>query len=81
MANSTTSLEAYQKTDELMDVFRLAVKEAQIESHHRGVPNVYYFDGNRYFELPSGKITQKPPVYLQGNGAEQSDELDRELPR
>ena len=78
MANSTTSLEAYQKTDELMDVFRLAVKEAQIESHHRGVPNVYYFDGNRYFELPSGEITQTSPVCLQANGAEQSDEPEPE---
>lgn len=78
MANSTTSLEAYQKTDELMDVFRLAVKEAQIESHHRGVPNVYYFDGNRYFELPSGKITQTSPVCLQANGAEESDEPEPE---
>ena len=78
MANSITSLEAYQKTDELMDIFRLAVKEAQIESHHRGVPNVYYFDGNRYFELPSGEITQRSPVDRQANGAEQSAEPDRE---
>ena len=78
MANSTTSLEAYQKTDELMDIFRLAVKEAQLESHHRGVSNVYYFDGNRYFELPSGKFTQTPPACLQANGAEhQSDERER----
>ena len=73
MASSSTNLETYQKADELMDIFRSAVREAQVESHKLGVSNVYYFDGTRYFELPSGEITQSPQVGRDAIGAEQTD--------
>jgi hypothetical protein len=63
----------YHKIDDLMDIFRLAVREAQTDSHRRGVANVYYFGSARYFELPSGQIVQSPPTDRQPGGAEQSD--------
>lgn len=69
-----TNIETYQKTDELLNVFRAAVREAQADSHNRGVANVYYFDGVRYFEFPDGEITQAETR----NGAEQSDAAERE---
>lgn len=56
MASSITNLKTYQQADELMAIFRSAVKEAQSESRRQGVPNVYYFDGKRYFELPTGEL-------------------------
>ena len=70
----TTDLDTYRRTDEILDVFRTAVREAQSDSHHQGVANVYYFDGKRYFELPSGDITQTPQFTLVSNGAEQLHE-------
>ena len=73
LASSITSVETYHKADELMDIFRLAVREAQVDSHRRGVSNVYYFDGTRYYELPSGEMTQSPQLGRQTDGAEQPD--------
>lgn len=66
MASSITNVETYWKTDELMDIFRSAVREAQDQSRRRGVPNVYYFDGERYFELPSGEMIQSPADIATG---------------
>ncbi len=60
MASSITDIETYQKADELMDIFRAAVSDAQAESREMGVANVYYQNGKRYFELPSGEIRQVP---------------------
>lgn len=67
------NLETYWKTDEVLNVFRAAVREAQEESHRRGVPNVYYFDGVRYFEFPDGEIRRLPRIQ---KGAEQWDERE-----
>lgn len=69
------NIETYRKTDALLNVFRAAVREAQEDSRKRGVANVYYFDGVRYFELPNGEITRCPQT---GNGAEQTDAPERE---
>lgn len=67
------NLETYRKTDELLNVFRAAVREAQEESHRRGVPNVYYFDGVRYFEFPDREICRFPRIQ---KGAEHGSERE-----
>jgi len=54
------NLETFLKTDELLNVFRAAVRDAQEDSRRRGVANVYYFDGVRYFENPDGEIIRSP---------------------
>jgi hypothetical protein len=69
-----TNIETYRRTDELLNVFRAAVREAQADSRNRGVANVYYFDGVRYFEHPDGEITRT----ATRNGAEQTDAAERE---
>jgi len=58
MMTPPANIETYHTTDTLLNVFRAAVKEAQDDSRRRGVANVYYFDGVRYFEFPDGEITQ-----------------------
>ena len=74
MMTTPANIETYHKTDELLNVFRAAVKEAQEDSHKRGVANVYYFDGVRYFEFPDGETTQSEIR----NRAEPTDEREPE---
>lgn len=61
MTDAIQDLEAYQKFDEMMRVFRSAVQKAQTESRRLGVPNVYSFGGQIYYELPNGEYTRTPP--------------------
>ena len=56
MADVLQDLEAYQKFDEMMRVLRSAVREAQEESRRLGVPNVYSFGGQIYYELPQRRV-------------------------
>jgi hypothetical protein len=55
------SPEIYRKTDDFIRIFRTAVREAQEESRRLGVPNVYSYNGQIYYELPSGELTRTPP--------------------
>jgi len=63
MAGPLNDLETYQRVDELVRVFRSAVRKAQAESRRLGVPNVYSINGQLYYELPNGDYTRtRPPT-------------------
>jgi len=50
---------------EILKVASKALKEAQRKSLENGVANVYSKNGNIYFQLPNGEITQeKPKAYV-----------------
>ena len=61
MASGLSNLETYQRVDEIMRIFRLAVRDAQEESRRLGVANVYSFNGQIYYELPDGELTRERP--------------------
>jgi hypothetical protein len=61
MAGELQNLETFRRTDELLRTFRTAVRKAQEESRRLGVPNVYWINGRRYFELPNGELTETDP--------------------
>ena len=46
---------------EILKVASKAVKEAQRKSLENGVANVYSKNGQIYFQLPDGTITQEMP--------------------
>ncbi|MDF1879481.1 hypothetical protein JHD46_07505 [Sulfurimonas sp. SAG-AH-194-C20] len=46
---------------EIMKIASKAVKKAQKRSLENGVANVYSKNGNIYFQLPDGTITQTTP--------------------
>lgn len=46
---------------EILKVASKAVKETQRKSLENGVANVYSKNGNIYFQLPNGEITQEKP--------------------
>jgi hypothetical protein len=54
-------IELFRKTDELISIFRSAVRKAQAESRRLGVPNVYLFNDQIYYELPNGDFTRTQP--------------------
>lgn len=58
----------FQKVDELMRICRSAVRKAQAESRQLGVANVYYIDGQVYYELPNGEYTRTPPAVSKPTG-------------
>lgn len=62
----------FQKVDELMRICRSAVRKAQAESRQLGVANVYYIDGQVYYELPNGEYTRTPPP-LPGSAEDRAD--------
>ena len=66
MASSITEIETYHRGDEMMEVFRNAVREAQAESRRLGVANVYCHEGQIYYELPNGEITWTTPPETVG---------------
>jgi len=51
--NSTNSI--------ILKIGKKAVKDAQKESLKRGVANVYSKNGQLFFQLPDGTITQEIP--------------------
>jgi hypothetical protein len=55
------SLETYRKADDIMRIMRIAVRKAQEESRRLGVPNVYWINGQRYYELPNGDYCRTLP--------------------
>ena len=46
---------------EILKIASKAVKEAQKKSLENGIANVYSKNGNIYFQLPDGTITQEKP--------------------
>ena len=62
MAEMLQDVDTYQKVDELMRVCRSAVRKAQAESRRLGVANVYFFDGQLYYELPNGEYSRNRPT-------------------
>jgi hypothetical protein len=67
MAEVLRDVDTYQKVDELMRVCRSAVRKAQAESRRLGVPNVYSFDGQLYYELPNGDFSRNRPPSLESS--------------
>lgn len=61
MADMLRDVATFQKVDELMRVCRSAVRIAQAESRRLGVANVYSFEGQIYYELPSGEFSRSRP--------------------
>jgi hypothetical protein len=61
MPDSIREIENYRKGDEIIRMFRTAVREAQAESRRLGVPNVYSFNGQIYYELPNGDFVRELP--------------------
>jgi hypothetical protein len=62
MSNLLQNMDTFQKVDELMRICRSTVRKAQVESRRLGVPNVYSFDGQLYYELPSGEYSRNRPT-------------------
>ena len=61
-------LEMFEKADEFARIGRLAVKEAQEESHRLGVASVYFINGRTYYELPNGEYSLTPPLRKKAGG-------------
>ena len=61
MADIVRDIEIYHKFDEIMRMFRTAVRKAQEESRRLGVPNVYSCNGQIYYELPNGDFVRELP--------------------
>jgi hypothetical protein len=61
MGETQLDIETFLKADEMMRVFRTAVRKAREEHRRLGVANVYSINGQIYYELPNGEITRTPP--------------------
>jgi hypothetical protein len=58
MAGEVQSIETYRKANELMRIFRSAVRKAQAENRRLGIPNYFSHNGQRYMEMPNGEIVK-----------------------
>ncbi|HEC86189.1 MAG: hypothetical protein DRR08_21300 [Candidatus Parabeggiatoa sp. nov. 2] len=54
-------IQAYLQATVLKRIGNRAVRKALEENRRLGIPNVYSHNGELYYELPNGKITQKDP--------------------
>jgi len=61
MADAIRDREDHGKFDDMICILRSAVRKAQAENRRMGVPNVYSYNGQIYYELPNGEITRTPP--------------------
>ena len=61
MRQHELSLDTYKQVLELLRIGNRAVKNAQMENRKRGVPNVYCYNGELYYELPNGELTKEDP--------------------
>ena len=61
MNDLVRDIDIYHNFDEIMRMFRTAVRKAREESRRLGVPNVYSFNGQIYYELPNGDIVRELP--------------------
>jgi len=55
------NIETFRRADELVSVFRSAVRKAQAESRQLSVANVYSLNGQLYYELPNGEYSRQSP--------------------
>jgi hypothetical protein len=61
MSEVLDNAETFRRADELVSVFRSAVRKAQAESRQLGVANVYSLNGQLYYELPNGDYSRQSP--------------------
>ena len=64
MHQDELSLKTHKWAREMMRIGNRAVKRAQEENRKKGIPNVYDFNGHRYYELPNGELTKEDPYPL-----------------
>ena len=62
MGQDELSLEAYKQTREFLRIGNRAVRKAQEENRKKGIPNVYSYNGQIYYELPNGELTKEDPL-------------------
>lgn len=77
MSEVLQDMDTYQKVDGLMRICRSAVRGAQAESRRLGVANVYFINGQLYYELPNGEFSRKRPTSTKRGGAHQSLDQSR----
>lgn len=58
MVSPVQNIETYHKTDELIRVFRSAVRKAQAKNRRLGIPNYFSHNGQQYAEMPNGDIVR-----------------------
>lgn len=68
MATTPLDINTLLWADEMMCICRSAVRKAQEESRRLGVPNVYFINGQRYYELPNGDYCRTLPESFDKNG-------------
>lgn len=68
MPESLDDAETFRKADELIRIFRSAVRKAQAESRRLGVANVYSLNGQLYYELPNGDYSRRRPSTWRSKG-------------
>lgn len=59
------SIDIHKEALEFLRIGNRAVKRAQEENRKKGIPNVYDFNGHRYYELPNGELTKEDPYPLE----------------
>ena len=62
--DKSNSPNIYEETLKFLRIGNRAVKRAQEENRKKGIPNVYDFNGHRYYELPNGELTKEDPYPL-----------------
>ena len=61
MSEAPEDTEPFRRADELIRIFRSAVRKTQAENRRLGVANVYSLNGQLYYELPNGDYSRQPP--------------------
>ena len=61
MSQHELSPEIYKQTLEFLRIANRAAKRAQEENRKKGIPNVYFFNGHIYYQLPNGELTPEDP--------------------
>jgi hypothetical protein len=64
MRQDELSLETYKQARKFLQIANRSAKRAQEENRKKGIPNVYDFNGHRYYELPNGELTKEDPYPL-----------------
>ena len=58
MSQDELSPEIYKQALEFLRIGNRAAKRAQEENRKKGIPNVCFFNGHTYYELPNGELTK-----------------------
>ncbi len=61
MSEVLNNAETFRRADELISIFRSAVRKTRAENRRLGVASVYSLNGQFYYELPNGDYVRKPP--------------------